>query len=80
MKRTIADLRRHSPDASEADLARALEIVNAEPLSLEKRWEADDESRTAALAPRDRDGLTAAERQANAFADARGLAIPFPPR
>ena len=75
---TEQDIRSLAPGLSTEDIAKALAILNRRPVATR-----DAGNVVKALTEplkRDRDGLTAAMRTVNAFADERGLPIPFPPQ
>lgn len=71
-----------NPGATPYVVAAALVEVNAPASTLQEHWAAEDADIIASFKDPpalDRGGLTAAMRTAKAFADERGLPIPFPP-
>ena len=81
-KFTAQDVLAVNPGLAADVVARVVEDLNRPPIGTNAVFERDDPSFIAGMMkppPRDRDGLTEAERAANSFADERGLPIPFPP-
>ncbi|MBL0142652.1 MAG: hypothetical protein IPP91_11265 [Betaproteobacteria bacterium] len=85
MKRkwTEQELRAVRPGLTGVEIADLLLRVNRPSTPYANRMDADDPGLVNCILnppPRDKDGLTSAMRKVNAFADQRGLPIPFPPK
>lgn len=81
-KLTVQDVLLLDPSLDPEKVRRALDELQKPPLSADEIYARDDPGFIAAMLnppALDRDGLTAPQREVNAFADARGLPIPFPP-
>ena len=76
---TAQDVLAVSPGLSPADVERALGMLNTPPSTLGERLAVESEWFGAKPLQIDADGLTAPMREVNAFADAQGLPVPFPP-
>jgi hypothetical protein len=80
---TPQDLLEIDPSLSPGEVRKALDILNAVPDTLQERWAAENDMIAETMFTplvRDRDGLTPTMREVNAFAEARGLPTPFPPK
>lgn len=82
-KFTEQDVLAVEPGLTAPEIAEVLAMLHEPPVPMEQRWaEENDDIVRMMLSPpkRGRDGLTDALREVNAFADERGLPIPFPPK
>ncbi len=82
-KFTAQDVLAVEPAATPEQVEQALSWLNQEPIPMAERWAEENDSIVRTMfspPPQDRDGLTAAMRVVNAFAEARGFPIPFPPK
>lgn len=81
-KITVEDVLRIDPKLTVEDAERAIAFLERTPLTPDELYARDDPGFIHSILnplARDRDGLTAPMREINAFADERGLPIPFPP-
>ena len=78
-----ADLKALMPEITDGEAADLLARLNKPTTPISERWNDETAGMVRTLKapplPLGQDGLTAAERTVNAFADAQGLPIPFPP-
>lgn len=77
MAYTVHDLRLKYPTFSEEALADAVKLLNGKPAAVRDIWAGEDQvgDRPQAMGP---DGLTAAQRDLNTFAEENALPTPFP--